>query len=446
MRIDIKQPERFAAVFKTVTGISLHGPISGIATDSRECKEGDLYIALTGERTDGHGFLPAVMEQGAAAALVSKINKELNLQQIKVENPQFSIGKIAREWRRQFEIPVIGITGSNGKTSTKELLVHVLSTKYNVHATEGNFNTHVGLPLTLFQLENDHTISILEMGANQSGDIEYLCGIAQPTHGLITNIAPAHLAGFGTIDVITETKGALFNALKDGTAFVNMADERVASIPVSGEKLTFGLTPDCDFPADIHHEKDGSLTLTVDTHEIPIGSRNLSFVQNSIAVSAIAVSLAVDWENVISQINSFSPPKGRCQVKKFDTITVIDDTYNANLSSCLAALDYLKAFSGNGRRIFVFGDMFELGDSSADQHMKVGYKCTEIELDQVFTIGNDTKYTDSVLNGNIKSAHFETPAGLIAALKNSLRTGDKVLFKGSRGMAMEKIIEGVFLN
>ena len=284
------------------------------------------------------------------------------------------------------------------------------------------------------------------MGANQSGDIEYLCGIAQPTHGLITNIAPAHLAGFGTIDVITETKGALFYALKDGTAFVNMADERVASIPVSGGKLTFGLTPDCDFPADIHHEKDGSLTLTVDTHEIPTGSRNLSFVQNSIAVSAIAISLAVDWENVISQINSFSPPKGRCQVKKFDTITVIDDTYNANLSSCLAALDYLKAFSGNGRRIFVFGDMFELGDSSADQHMKVGYKCTEIELDQVFTIGNDTKYTDSVLNGNIKSAHFETPAGLIAALKNSLRTGDKVLFKGSRGMAMEKIIEGVFLN
>ena len=446
MRIDIKQPERFDTVFESVTGTGLHRPISGIATDSRECKDGDLYIALTGERTDGHGFLSAVTRQGATAALVSKKNIELNLQQIEVENPQLTVGKIAGEWRRQFKIPVIAITGSNGKTSTKELLVHVLSTKYNVHATEGNFNTSVGLPLTLFKLNHSHTISILEIGATEAGDIEYLCSIAQPTHGLITNIAPAHLSRFKTIDVITETKGALFNALKDGIAFVNMADERVASIPISGKKVMFGLTSDCDFPADIHHENNGSLTLIVDTHEIPTGSRNLSFVQNSIAVSAIAVSLGVDWENIIIQISSFSPPEGRCEVKKFDEITVIDDTYNANLSSCLAALDYLKAFSGNGRRIFVFGDMFELGDASAEQHMKVGHKCTEIELDHVFTIGNDTKYTDSVLNSNINSAHFETPAELITKLKNSFHAGDKVLFKGSRGMAMEKIIEGVFLN
>ena len=446
MRIKIKEPEQFSIIFKTVIGVSLKMPVKGITTDSRECKEGDLYIAISGNRLDGHEFLPKVTNKGAAAALVSKKNIKLDLQQIELEDPQFSIGEVAKEWRRQFDIPIIAITGSNGKTSTKELLVHVLKSKYNVHATEGNFNTSVGLPLTLFLLDNNHTISVLEMGANQPGDIKYLCEIAEPTHGLITNISPAHLSGFGTIDMITETKGALFNSLTNGIAFVNMTDERVASIPISGRKITFGLTPDCDFPADIHHENDGFLTLTVETYEIATESQNLSFAKNSIAVTSIAISLDIDWTDVISKISSFSPPEGRCKVKKFDAITVIDDTYNANLSSCIAALDYLKAFSGNGRRIFVFGDMFELGNATEDQHKKVGYKCTEIELDLVYTIGNNTKYTDYVVNRNIKSAHFEKPQELIDKLKNTLQAGDKVLFKGSRGMAMEKIIEGVFLN
>ena len=446
MRIEIKNPERFSMVFESVTGQKLHHPVLGITTDSREVQDGDLYIALKGERVDGHTFLDSVEDSNAAGALVSQGNPNLNLQQILVDDPQTMIGKIANAWRRQFDIPLIGITGSNGKTSTKDLLAHVLSNTYNVHATEGNFNTTVGLPLTLLQLDYENSISIIEMGASSTGEIGALCKIAEPTHGMITNIAPAHLEGFGSIESIVHEKRALFQALENGIAFVNMADDRVAKMEISGESVTFGLTPDCDFPADIHQENNGSLTLILDAHEIPTGSQNLSFIKNSIAVTAMAITLDVDWKDVIERIQSFSPPSGRCQVKQFEDVTVIDDTYNANLISSLAALDYLKAFAGNGRRIFVFGDMFELGPTSHEQHRQVGEKCTELELDGVFTLGENTVYTDSVINSGIDHQHFESHDAMIDSLKEMVHSGDKILFKGSRGMAMEKVIKGVFTD
>ena len=446
MRIDIKHPERFATVFEAVTSKKLHRPILGITTDSREIQENDLYIALKGERVDGHSFLGSVEKSGASVALVSQINEDLDFQQIEGDDPLSMIGNIANAWRNQFDIHVIGITGSNGKTSTKDLLVHVLQSSYKVHATQGNFNTTIGLPLTLLQLDDEHSVSVLEMGASVPGEIKALSQIAEPTHGIITNIAPAHLEGFGSIETITEEKSALFRALENGISFVNLADDKVASLEISGEKVTFGLTPDCDFPADIHQEEDGSLTLILDAHDIPTGSQNLSFIKNSIAVSAIAVTLGVEWDNVIERIQSFTPPSGRCQVKQFDDITVIDDTYNANLISSLAALDYLKAFSGNGRRIFVFGDMFELGPTSHEQHRKVGKKCTELGLDGVFTLGENTIHTDSALNSGIDHKHFDSHDELIHSLKDLIHSGDKILFKGSRGMTMEKVIQGVFTD
>ena len=446
MRVVIQHSEQFAHIVQLLTGQTLNIPIKGVVTDNRECMAGDLYIAIKGMRTDGHTFLSSVKKAGAAAALVKYPNPSVDLQQIKVDDPQTMIGRIAHAWRKQFDMPVIGITGSNGKTSTKELLLHVLSNQYDVHATEGNFNTSIGLPLTLLLLNKTNTISILEMGANQVGDIEYLCNIANPTHGLITNIAPAHLSGFGTIDAIAKTKGALFQSLENGTSFMNYADERIANMQIPGEKVTYGLNADCDFPVDIHHENDGSLTLTIDTHEIRTGSQNLSYARNTLAVAAIAVTLGIDWNDLQEKILSFSPPPGRCQVKQYNSITVIDDTYNANLESSLAALDYLKAFSGNGRRVFVFGDMFELGESSQQQHEKVGHKCSESELDAVYTIGDESIITNSVLQNVPVQAHFRIPDELITTLRNDLHNGDKVLFKGSRGMAMERIIEGVFLN
>ena len=270
MRVDINNSNRFAETIKTLTGESLVNPINGITTDSRNCKSGDLYIALTGIRSDGHQYINDVERKNAAAALVSElsINKDLKIKQILVEDTKKTLGLIANVWRKNFDIPVIAITGSNGKTSTKELLNHVLSDKYSVHATQGNYNTSIGLPLSLLEINKYHDLSIIEMGANQPGDIQYLCDIADPTHGLITNVSSAHLEGFQSVEKILETKGALFNYLDNGIAYVNYADARLRSIKISGEKITYGLNAECDFPADIHHDDDDSILLTIDSKEI----------------------------------------------------------------------------------------------------------------------------------------------------------------------------------
>jgi len=447
VRIALPETEAFSTILTTITGKEPRAPITGISTDSRECITGDLYLALKGDQADGHEFIQQAHDNGAVAAICEQdiiVSKDMDNFIVK-DSLQF-LGEIAREWRRQFHIPVIGITGSNGKTSTKELLKHIFSKSETVHATGGNFNTSIGLPLTLLQLSTYHTLSIIEMGANRPGDIAYLCKIAEPTHGLITNVAPAHLEGFGSIEEVAITKGALFQHLNNGISFVNMADEYIRNMSTNGKSITFGLTPDCDFPADIHHEKDGSISVTIDAEEIRTGSHNLSYVKNVIAASSIAKHLGIAWDIFKEQIRSFKGLKGRCEVKQLDDITVIDDSYNANLASTLAAIDYLKAFSGNGRRILIFGDMFELGDRSTEHHRQVGQHCNQSELDAVFSTGKETTSTDKALNGSIIHKHFDSKLELLAHVKEWIQSGDKVLVKGSRGMAMETIIEGLAKN
>ena len=446
MRININKSEILSQIIKKITGETLTTPITGITTDSRDCKPGDLYIALLGNRSDGHDFLYQVDNINAAAALVSKENttEKLKLKQICVQDTNKVLGMIANKWRKNYDIPVIAITGSNGKTSTKELLYHILKEKYNVHATEGNYNTSIGLPLSLLGLNKSHDISIIEMGANQPGDIKYLCEIAEPTHGLITNISSAHLEGFQTIENIVDTNVSLFKYLRNGISFINYADERIKSINNIGQKITYGLNANCDFPADIHRENDGSITLTIDAQEIKTKSKNLSFAKNIIAVSAVSITLGIEWKLLQEKILTFKPPKGRCKVITYNSITIIDDTYNANLESCIAAIDYLNAFSGSGRKILVLGDMLELGTASTSQHEKLGSKCSAANLDAVFTIGKRTLSTQSTIHGVPINLHYNNSGDLISSLKSQLQDNDKILFKGSRGMKMEKIISGVF--
>ena len=218
MRITLPNSRTFSKVFEKAIGKPIDEKINGISTDSREVQKGDLYIAIKGEKVNGYEFLEQVFENGAAYAMVSKKQTSTTGKQIEVGDTVKSIGKIATEWRSQFNIPVIGITGTNGKTSTKEILKHMLSSKFDIHATEGNYNTSIGLPLTLLQLTSFHGASILEMGANQIGDIDVLTKIAKPNIGVITNIAPAHLEGFGSIEAVAKTKIAIFENLSDGTS------------------------------------------------------------------------------------------------------------------------------------------------------------------------------------------------------------------------------------
>ncbi|MAQ74430.1 MAG: hypothetical protein CMG22_04230 [Candidatus Marinimicrobia bacterium] len=443
MRIELPNPDKFKHIFDMTLDKSLSEKVDGISTDSRDIKEGDLYLAISGEKVDGHSFLEEVFAKGASTALVNKSIDNFKGKLIKVDDPVYAIGKIAKTWRDQFQIPVIGITGSNGKTSTKELLKYILSAKYDIHATEGNYNTSIGLPLTLLRLTEYHGVSILEMGANQPGDIEKLCKIAYPTHGLITNIAPAHLEGFGDIQTVANTKGELFKFLSNGLSFINAADNRINELETYGESITFGLTSNCDYPTDLHHNNDGSIILTIDAEEIKTNSINLSFAKNVIACSTIASELGLSWEAIKDRILTSQPPKGRCEIKTNGQITVIDDTYNANVDSTIAAIDYLKAFSGNGKRIFVFGDMLELGASSEDQHRIIGKKCQKEELSVVFTIGNETIVAHEEINNSILHKHFEQKESLLSNLNEIISEGDKILVKGSRGMRMEEIVEQI---
>ena len=446
MRINLPNSKTFSKIFNESTGIKISESIKGIATDSREIQSGDLYIAIKGEKVDGHSFLNQVFENGALAALVSDINDQVHGNQIQVRDTIESIGKIATEWRRQFNIPIIGITGSNGKTSTKELLRHILSSKFDIHATEGNYNTSIGLPLTLLQLNAFHGASILEMGANRAGDIEKLAKIANPNFGLITNIAPAHLEGFGSIEAVAKTKAAIFENLGNGIAFVNAADRRVKEIALKSDSISFGLNPDCDYPADLHYEEDGTITLTINTEEIPTLSSNLSFAKNIIACCAIARELDVEWEAIKDRVSTFSPPKGRCEVKNNGSYIIIDDTYNANLESTLAAIDYLSAFSGQGKKVFIFGDMLELGDVSREQHIAIGKKCDEMELSAVLTYGKETIATSKSIKKVKINQHFDSKEELIDFLQKIITSNDKILIKGSRGMRMETIIQGIMEN
>jgi len=443
MRIDLPNPDKFKHIFDMTLDEPLSEKVNGISTDSRDIKEGDLYLAISGEKVDGHSFLEEVFAKGARTALVSQSIDNFKGKLIKLDDPVYAIGEIAKTWRDQFQIPVIGITGSNGKTSTKELLKYILSAKYDIHATEGNYNTSIGLPLTLLRLTEYHGVSILEMGANQPGDIEKLCKIAYPTHGLITNIAPAHLEGFGDIQTVANTKGELFKFLSKGLSFINAADNRINELETYGDSITFGLTSNCDYPTDLHHNKDGSIILTIAAEEIKTNSINLSFAKNVIACSTIASELGLSWEAIKDRILTSKPPKGRCEIKTNGQITVIDDTYNANVDSTIAAIDYLKAFSGNGKRIFVFGDMLELGDSSEDQHRIIGKKCQKEELSVVFTIGNETIVAHEEINNSILHKHFEQKESLLSNLNEIISEGDKILVKGSRGMRMEEIVEQI---
>ena len=443
MRIDLPNSNEFKKILCDLTKKTIDYKINGISTDSRNIKENDLYIAIKGEKFDGNEFTKDALNRGASFAIVHQIQNEKIERQFLNANPIGLISEIATIWRDRFNIPVIGITGSNGKTSTKELLKHILSAKFDIHATEENFNTSISLPLTLLQITKYHGASIIEMGANQPGDIQKLCNITKPTHGLITNIAPAHLEGFKNIETIASTKGALFKSLKDGISFVNEADKRVSSISFEGKKITYGVSSNCDYPTDIHNENDGTLSLTINTHELKIKSSNLSFAKNIIACCAVARELQVEWDAIEDRIHTFTPPKGRCEVKNNGSYIIIDDSYNANLESTLAALDYLNAFSGRGNKIFILGDMLELGTSSENQHREIAKKCNDININAIMTYGTETKITNKYVKESIYKKHFDNQSQLCEELKEIANKNDKILIKGSRGMKMENIVESL---
>ena len=438
--IPLQLPE-LAALLDCATP-SLELEIDGIVTDSRQAKPGTLFAALPGESFDGHDFADAAVALGAAALLVSR-PLETGVPQLIVDDVLLALGKIAALLRERLDPVVVGITGSNGKTTVKEMVASILSLEGEVLATRGNFNNELGLPLTLFELEKRHRFAVLEMGASKSGDIAYLAGIARPDVGLVNNIAPAHLEGFGSEEGVARTKGEMFACLPaEGWAVMN-ADEpwldSWRSMNTAGNTITFGAGPGADVSLE-ESGNGGRITTPEGAFQLKLalpGGHNLI---NAAAATAIALSLGINMEMIRQGLERVEPVPGRLNLLHTAAgWTVIDDTYNANPASLYSALQVLAGIPGEPW--LVLGDMKELGLNSSKMHREVGENARIMGVRRLFATGEMSAHTVDAFGQGAK--HYASRDELIAALRRHIHPEVNCLVKGSRSMGMEAVVEAI---
>ena len=416
--------------------------ITSIVTDSRKVEYGCLFAALPGSQVDGHDFARSAVDMGALALLVSR-RLEIAVPQLVVEDVLAALGRIAQFLRDRLDPLVLGITGSNGKTTVKEMLASILRQQGEVLATQGNFNNELGVPLTLFRLQEKHRYAVLEMGASKSGDIAYLASIARPDIGLVTNIGPAHLQGFGSEEGVARAKGELYGALPaSGCAVLNGDEpwcELWRDINTAGRVLTFGEGVDLDISIDIRqvtpriHTPAGAFDLNL---SLP-GRHNLV---NAAAATAAAFALDVPLENICRGLETVKPVPGRLNLIHVDAgWTVIDDTYNANPASLYSALQVLSGMQGAAW--LVLGDMKELGQDSRKLHAEVGESARAMGVSRIFAVGEMSLLTVDAFGAG--GQHFSDQSALVDALKRELRPGVNCLVKGSRSMGMERVVQSI---
>jgi len=421
--------------------------ITGVAIDTRRLKPGDLFVAIKGERVDGHDYLAEAVARGAAAAMVTR-KVDSSLPQIVVNDSTLALGDLASAVRAQRNLRVVGITGSNGKTTVKTLAASILSRHGRTHVSAGNFNNELGLPLSLLAMPQDTEYAVFEMGAGKPGDIEYLAAIARPDIGLVTLIAPAHLARMGSIEGVAETKGALYRALPaDGVAIIN-ADDSFASFfdGLVGARtiLHYGLDHSVDVGADIIEQRlDGSrfvLRTPRGDAEVALPLPGRHNIANALAAACIALALDVSLETIVSGLEQVPGVAGRlrCEVMSGGWV-VIDDTYNANPSSMAAAIDTLML--AQGERWLVLGDMAELGIDARALHAGIGTRARQSRVDRLFAVGPLGQATVEAFGPG--GRHFDDQASLVAALQADLHAGVVCLVKGSRSAAMEQVVKAL---
>ena len=420
----------------------------GCSTDSRTLEQGALFIALRGENFDGHDYLEQAQESGAVAALVEREPGDSSLPCLRVENTLSAMAKLAAAWRAQYDIPLIAVTGSNGKTTVKEMLAAILSENARVLATQGNFNNEIGVPRTLFNLDEGHEMAVIEMGANHPGEIERLTHIAKPTVALITLCAPSHLEGFGSVEGVAKAKAEIYSGLSaDGTAVIN-ADDKYAGfwkdITSSCRQLTFSLEGPADVSA-LNTRSDASgchFTLVVLDKEIDITMNVIGVhnVRNALAAAACCHAIGIPLQQVRSGLARFEAVKGRLQRKQGSRGTcLIDDTYNANPASLEAAMR--AAIEIGGACWLILGDMGELGDIAAEAHAEAGELADALGIERLFTFGELSRGASERFGH--ASMHFENIEQLIEAVREQLEEGVTLLVKGSRSMGMERVVNAL---
>ena len=425
----------------------------GVVIDSRQIEPGYIFVATKGERVDGHRFIPDVFAKGALAVICEVLPEEDLGPCILVEDSFMALKQAAAFYRQQLNIRVVGITGSVGKTSTKEFIAAVLAEKYKVHKTAGNYNNEVGLPLTIFGIQEDDQIAVLEMGINTFGEMHRLSEVAKPDICVMTNIGQCHLENLIDRDGILRAKSEIFDFMNPkGTVVVNGDDDKLATIhEVYGKApVTFGMNKQNAIWAD-HIENRGLLGSCADIHMgddvvhaiIPLPGEHM--IYNAMAAAAVALQFGMSKEEIAAGISHVEAVAGRSHLVEAGDKVIIDDCYNANPVSMKAAIDLLA--TAPGRKVAILGDMFELGENEKAMHGEVGEYAAEKGIDLILCVGelSEAMYQEAVGSGG-NAKYYETREALEAVLNEILQQGDTVLVKASHSMAFENLVKCIQVN
>ena len=429
-----------------IYSIYLNNPV--ICTDTRNITKGCIFCALKGDNFNGNQFAAKALENGAAYAVIDEPDYGTNTPYILVTNVLQTLQELATYHRSQLKIPFIGITGTNGKTTTKELLNSVLSQHYKTYATKGNLNNHIGVPLTILSITNEIEVAIIEMGANHPGEIDFLCQIAQPSHGLITNVGKAHLEGFGGFEGVKRTKGELYKylATHQGIVFINQDNHFLIEMAENhhvSNAIEYGTASTCYVSGSIFNTNP---FLSVnwkprndefDKHDYK-ASTNLTGIynfENVLAAIVVGYFLQLSPDEINRGIENYKPANNRSQITTTDKNTLICDYYNANPSSVLVSLENLESIPAINK-VLILGDMFELGQEAAAEHSAIVKKAESIPLAKRIFIGSEFYKLR-----NSTGFFYESTSEAYEALKNDPVVNATVLIKGSRGMKLENLVE-----
>ena len=424
----------------------LNTKINGITIDSRAVSEGCLFVPIVGERFDGHNFIPSAVEKGAVASLAHK-EGEWSCPIIRVQATDEAFRAIAGAYRARFDIPVIGVTGSVGKTTTKELIASVLSQRFDTLKNQGNLNNQTGVPLTLFRLAENHGAAVVEMGTNHHGEIASLSDIVRPTIGVITNIGESHIEYLGSRDGILREKSNVFkNIGTDGKAIVNGDDDKLCTLRGKMHNLvTYGFSVENDIRAEDVVDKglegseftavygDKSLRLTV-----PAPGRHM--IMNAMCAMAVGLALGMSEDEIAAGVAAYVPAAGRMDIIKGERITILSDAYNASPTSMKGSIDI--ACRAEGRSVLILGDMLELGDNAPQYHYQVGQHAARAGANLVISVGELSREINrGAAEGNVKTMHFANRDELTTKLSEIIHGGDTVLVKASHCMGLDNIAE-----
>ncbi len=405
---------------------------SGITTDTRKIRKGGLFFALKGERFNGNEYAGKALELGASYAVIDERQEKKDDRYILVDDVLETLQNLSTHYRRQFDIPVIGITGTNGKTTTKELVAAVLQQKFKIHFTQGNFNNHIGVPLTLLSMPLDTEIAIIEMGANHQEDIAELCEIAEPDFGLVTNVGKAHLEGFGSFEGVIYAKGAMYRYIgkHNGVGFVNRDEPYLDSMSIDCEKREFYGENELSL---LKKEATPFVELTLSKERIKTELIGLYNTPNILTAIKLGRYFGVENVDIKSALESYRPKMNRSQlVRKYDC-EIILDAYNANPTSMDAALENFAHIETDKKKIVVLGDMLELGEVSREEHQRIFKQTSSLGFHRTYFVGTEfLNITDSA-HKDVKSLQSEWTW---ESVKGSL-----ILMKGSRGIRLEQILE-----